>query len=172
MKAPTIMLLALCLAGCASHKEAAPPTLEEIAVASFRQVLDYPDSFELVSLVLADSVSCGRNLRLKQSLNEHDLEFDKKYLKSQYQKDVREKHILDSLETDFIERDIMDSTVAYTYKIIYRTKNLFGAKVLSDSYITLAPDGEVIAVYSDLNKMPLFPGEFPGYNEIQKIYLE
>ena len=157
---------AVMFSGCSgAEKTEKPKSLSDFAVESFVKILDDPSSFELVDITQIDSTSIRENIEMCKALD-CDAEFYKGWKSEEYIKRLSLKTSLDSAESVFISAGNIDSIVCYTYRIVYRANNLFGAKVLSDSYIQMAPEGNPIKFAGTLEELAIRPGMFPGYEEI------
>lgn len=163
----SIIIVAITLlSGCAAKGgQEKTKDISDYAVESFVKILDDPGSFELVNLAMIDSTSIRKNIETCRTID-CDADFYKGWKNKEYLKRLALKSALDSAESVFISAGNIDSVVCYTYRIVYRANNLFGAKVLSDSYIQIAPDGNPIKFAGTVEELAIRPGMFPGYEEI------
>lgn len=164
MRRLLVIIAILTLAvGCKEPEK--PRTLADDALDILVSRLNDPDSFELASETLVDSTSIRTNIQRCRDI-EGDPEPYKKWWKEQYIEKKKILSALDSAEASFEEMGILDSIVSYTYVITCRATNAFGAKVLGDSYIQIAPNGELIKIADDVSGLAMCPGMFPGYESI------
>ena len=166
MRVILILILAISIFGCSTDRGHgnAGPTLADKAVSEFVSRMDDPDSFELVRVTLVDSASVGKNIRTFRDAQGDPSVFKGSSLYAPKAEVIRR---LDSVENSLRERGCLDSIVSYSYYVEYRAANLFGAKVLSSSIVQISPSGQVWKIASDANKLALYPGGFPGYNDVR-----
>ena len=166
MRAFLILILAILMFGCIADRSRgnADPSLADKAVSELAHRMGDPDSFELVQVTLVDSASVGKNI-----LTFRDVQGDPSVFKgsSLYAPKVGVIRRLDSIENSLRERGCLDSIVSYSYYVEYRAANSFGAKVLSSAIVQISPSGQVWKIASDVSKLALYPGEFPGYNDVR-----
>lgn len=166
MRAFLILILAILMFGCSANRSRgkADPSLADKAVSELVSRMGDPDSFELVQVTLVDSATVGKNIRTFR-----DAQGDPSVFKgsSLYAPKVEVIRRLDSIENSLRERGCLDSIVSYSYYVEYGAANIFGAKVLSSAIVQISPSGQVWKIASDVSKLALYPGEFPGYNDVR-----
>lgn len=186
----TTLLVFVYMASC--NEKGRPLSRDEIVKRNLKEYvlpgLEHPDTYELLSLVIYDTVYYKDNIKQRKAMFKSNLNRSQQELgyyeshKNDFEADVLESRIarkkgdislykniissIDSVETQM--GDTKNEVASFTYLISYRYANNFGVKNKYEGMIQTGPepDFKIINITNDTGKLFVIPNGFPGYDQI------
>lgn len=186
----TTVWVAVCFAFCSdkgrplSRDEMVKKNLQEYVAPD----LEHPETYELLSLVIYDTVFFADNIKQRKEMFKDNLErtqkeldyyqshhsdFDSAALKSGISRKegdvILYRSIIRKIDSvAYALGETQKEVASYTYLISYRYANNFGVKNKYEGMIQTgpAPDYKIINITNNTGKLYVVPNGFPGYDQI------